>query len=122
PRKTHIKAVARVSSYAALQLRLAHELALSSNEVDVWIFFIGGDTLVLPLLTAKLLQKRVVLIRAGSLVETLESAHDKMAYILEILSRFGQRLSDRIVVYSQSVEQSIIGRTGSDRITVARHH
>src|SRR6266540_65950 len=77
--KAHANALGRILSYVSLQVRMAHELASAAQRVDVWILFIGGDTLLLPLLTAKLLRKKVVLIRAGSSVETLEAAKDKLA-------------------------------------------
>lgn len=39
-------------------------MSLTTN-VDFWIFFIGGESLVLPILTAKLLRKNVVIASVG---------------------------------------------------------
>src|SRR5436190_12816272 len=119
---THVGILSRILGYVKIQLQLACELALASREVDTWVLFIGGDVLIFPLVTAKVLRKNVVLIRAGSVVETLRAAQDKMAGILELLSGWGQRLSDRIVVYSMAGRQSVTGGKSSGRVLVARHH
>src|SRR5947208_1499453 len=94
PSTTHVGILSPVLGYVRIQLHLACTLALASRGVDTWVLFIGGDVLIFPLVTAKVLRKSVVLIRVGSVVETLRAAQDKMAGILELLSRWGHCLSD----------------------------
>ena len=60
--------VARVVNFIYTQLRISYKLAKITRNVDLWIFFIGGEGLLLPMLTAKLLKKNVLLALAGSFI------------------------------------------------------
>jgi len=55
----------RVINYTYTQLRLSFRLAKLSKRVKLWIFFMGAEGLVLPMLTAKLLRRQVVLALTG---------------------------------------------------------
>ena len=60
--------VARAVNFIYTQLKISYKLAKLTRNVDLWIFFIGGEGLLLPMLTAKLLKKNVLLALAGSFI------------------------------------------------------
>lgn len=70
------------------------------NKVDAYLFFIGGDTLLLPITFAKLLNKKVILLLAGSTIKTHQMNQDKLAVGLKILRSPCLSLADKIIVYA----------------------
>ena len=98
--KTLNNTIMRVLNYILLQVHQSYLLAKLWNEVDVWIFFIGGTNLLLPMIIAKLQKKKVLLVFAGSTVETLIAKNDRKLIIVKILERLTCHLSDRIILYS----------------------
>jgi glycosyltransferase involved in cell wall biosynthesis len=84
----------RIIRYVYTQLKVSYKLARIAKGVDVWIFFIGGDSLVFPMLTAKLLKKQCVLAFAGSSIHTGKVWGDSLVKPLEFLSSINRSLSD----------------------------
>jgi hypothetical protein len=87
----------RILRYTYTQLRISYKLARLSRKVDLWIFFFG-EGLLLPLLTAKLLKKDVVLAFAASSVQMLKAHNDSLLKPVEILSKINCTLANRIVM------------------------
>jgi len=112
----------RILRYIYAQLSISYKLAKITRNINSWIFFIGGDTLVLPMLTAKLLRKKVVLAFAGSSVQTLESAGDSLSKWEKILSKINVVLSNRIVVYSPNLIQQWNLEKYRNKISIAHEH
>lgn len=102
----------RTAKYILTQLRISLNLIKISKNVDILIFFVGGTVLLLPMLSAKLLKKRVVLIATGSGSESSKRIYKKRFFgrggfifsqIIEILERVNYNLSDKIVIYSEGL-------------------
>jgi glycosyltransferase involved in cell wall biosynthesis len=121
-RKIHIKNVKcdskketmwiRTFKYILTQLRISLKLIKISKNVDIVIFFVGGMALLLPMLSAKLMRKKVVLIATGSGSESAKRIYDKrlfgtggfiFSHILGILEKINYNLTDKIVVYSEGL-------------------
>lgn len=49
--------ISRVIKYCITQLKIAYLLWKLNRKVDTWLFFIGADSLLLPMLVAKLSKK-----------------------------------------------------------------
>ena len=100
----------RVLNYMIVQIKISRNLIKLSKTVDVVIFFTGGATLLLPMLTTKFLMKKAVLIAAGSASIPIKKIHKKLFavtkivlyYIYRILENINYALSDRLVVESES--------------------
>ena len=114
--------ITRVTNFIYTQLRISYLLARITRNIDIWIFFIGGDTLVLPMLTAKLLRKKVVLAFAGSSIQTLLSSEGNLFRPVKILSKINCTLSKRIIVYSESlIKEWNLGKY-RNKIYIAHKH
>ncbi|MBU4536374.1 MAG: glycosyltransferase [Euryarchaeota archaeon] len=92
----------RVWNYFYLQLSMALYV-LRLRKVDFWIFFIGGDTLLLPMLMARLTGKKVILLFAGSSIQTLVHRQDKFAGMARRVSHLNCSLSSAIILYFKSL-------------------
>ncbi len=93
-----INTFTRILRYVYTQLRISSKLAKVGRSVDIWIFYIGGDSLLLPMLTAKLLRKKVILAFAGSAILSLKSANDNLFKPVEILEHINRSLSNHIII------------------------
>jgi hypothetical protein len=93
----------RILKYILAQLRISYLLAKVAKNVDLWIFFIGGEGLVLPLLTARLLRKKVVLALAGFPAKGSQVQEDSLSKVTSFLSKINIILSNGIIAYSKRV-------------------
>jgi glycosyltransferase involved in cell wall biosynthesis len=112
----------RIIRYVYTQLKVSYKLARIAKGVDVWIFFIGGDSLVFPMLTAKLLKKQCVLAFAGSSIHTGKVWGDSLVKPLEFLSSINRSLSDKIIVYSSGLIRDWNLEKYRDKISIAHKH
>ena len=92
----------RIIRYMSTQMRISYALVKFFN-VDVWILFIGGESLLLPMFVAKCLRKKVVLLLAGFPARGRHVQKDPLSKPLEILSNINMFLSDGIVLYSKRI-------------------
>lgn len=111
----------RAFYYIKTQLLISYQL-LKIKDLDIWIFFIGGDTLILPMIAAKILRKKVLLLFPGSSIETLKSSNDKSYKIAKILSNINCKLADKIILYSPSFKVKWDLEKYENKITIGREH
>lgn len=112
----------RAINYFRLQLQIAVIITRVRKNVDVFIFFIGGDTLLLPYLCAKILRKRVLLLIAGSSIKTHKKNQDCLTPCLKILREPCLTLADRIIVYSPRLIQDYELEHYRHKILIAGEH
>ncbi len=67
----------RITNYIWTQFKISRGLIKLTRNVDLWIFFIGGEDLVLPMLTVKLLRKGVAIASAGSGLKVAQAERDR---------------------------------------------
>ena len=112
----------RIIKYIYAQLKISYQLAKVAKKVDLWIFFIGGDSLLLPMLTAKLFRKKVVLALAGSSVQSSKSKNDNLSKPVESLLKINYIFSDRIILYSKNLIKEWNLEKYKNKISIAHHH
>jgi hypothetical protein len=93
--------VIRTLKFFTLQLRISFALLRVIKKCDVWIFFLGGENMILPMLTAKIFRKKVILMFAGSSVHTLY--YDSLVPWLQLLTTLNCRLCNKIILYSKNL-------------------
>ncbi len=112
----------RILNYIYTQVKISYKLARLMKDVDFWIFFIGGDTLPLPMLAAKLSDRKVMLALAGSSAKVAEVRKDLLFKPLNILKNFNYTLSDGIIVYTKNlIKEFNLGRY-RNKIYIAHKH
>lgn len=93
----------RILNYVTTQIKFSYTLAKMVSDVDLWIFFMDGEGLVLPILTAKLLRKRVVIASAGSGWKVAQIRGDSLARVLSLLQNITYHLADKIILHSEGL-------------------
>lgn len=89
----------KIIRYIYLQLRISYELAKIARNVDIFIFG-GTNLLVLPILTAKLLRKKVLLVLFGSYTLMAKFSNSKFYTFEKILEKINYTLSSSIILHS----------------------
>jgi len=120
---TRAKAIfTRAVNYVWTQSRISCQLMKLTRNVDFWIFFIGAEGLVLPVLTAKLLRKGVVIASAGSGLKVAQAQRDPLAKVLALLQSITYLLSDRIIMYSERLIEEHNLQKYRNKISIAQKH
>ena len=93
-----------------------------SKKVDFWIFFTGGEFLILPMFMAKIQSKPVVLYIPGSVIMSGEYQRDSLLIVTKLLSKITRRYSDHIIVYSDNLIKEWNLEKYQKKIIVAHRH
>lgn len=110
----------RLFNYLSLQVKISRAIFKTRGDVDFYIFFIGSDVLLLPIVTAHLVRKKVFLLYAGSLVKS--SSNDPLAFGLKILQFSTWTFADKIMVYSHNIIREDSLERWAGKIVIARQH
>jgi glycosyltransferase involved in cell wall biosynthesis len=113
---------ARILRYIYTQLKISYNLAKIRRNVDIWIFFIGGEGLLLPMLTARLLRTKVVLALAGFPTKGSQVQKDRTSKPTEFLSKINLIISNRIVVYSENIVKERGLEKYKNKVSIAKKH
>lgn len=101
--KSGLSIITRICRYAYTNFKISYRLFKLRNDVDIWIFFIGGDTLFAPMLTARLLKKICLLSLASSATLILKSSNDKFFNVAKVLTSINYSLSSKIILHSEKL-------------------
>lgn len=113
---------ARAFFYIVTQLQVSKDIVALRERVNLWIFFMGGSGLILPMIVAKLFQKKILLITTGSSVNIARETKDVLMKPTEWLIDLSYELPDKIVVYAPSLIKDLSLEKHSRKIIVASRH
>jgi len=123
--------LSRAAKYVTTQLKMSYRLAKIAPAADMVIFFIGGSSLLFPMVTAKLRGKKTILVATASGAVCSRNIYRKsfvgvgglITYgIVSVLERLNYRLCDNIVVYSPSLVQEFGLERYKHKISLAHEH
>ncbi len=112
----------RILSYISTQLRISHRLLKIIDNVDICIFYIGGEGLLLPLLTARLFRKKVILSLAGFPAKSGQAQRDPLAKVTGFLSDINLILSSRVIAYSEKMVEERGLNKYKGKVSIAHEH
>jgi glycosyltransferase involved in cell wall biosynthesis len=110
----------RIFRYGKMQIQAARLLAKVGRRVDVWVFFIGADCLPLAGLAAKALGSTLLIALSGSACD-VSAATSSFPGVIAILQKANFRFSDRIILYSDLVEEWNL-EPYSKKVVIADRH
>ncbi len=82
------------------QFNVALDVIQRSKHCDVFLFFIGGEHLVLPMFFLKILRKKIIMMPGGDAIKISELKKDPLSKQLSLLINICFRLSDVLLLYS----------------------
>lgn len=95
------KSLFKIIYFLRVQFIQSYQIAKLSKEVDIWIFFLGEERQVIPLITAKFFGKMVILSSSGSSIICANTTYDPYRSFLRFFSHFCFNFSDAIILYSE---------------------
>ena len=114
-----------VFKYMMTQFRISGHILKLSKNVNFWIFYMG-DSLIMPMITAKILRKKVVLALGGSLEKETElrknSAYKNLAKVSIFLKKMNLILSNRVILYSEKLIKEWHLEKYKNKICIAHKH
>jgi len=114
--------IKRIFNYIALQLEISLYIFTTRKEIDFFIFFINGDVLLLPALTARLFKKKVIVMFAASTVKIHASNKDPLVSGLKILHFFTCTFANIIIVYADRIIRDYSLERWNEKIVIAHQH
>ena len=100
PHRSKKSPFGRTVSYIITQIKISISAYHLARNVDSWLFFFGGELLILPMILAKITRKPVILLFAGSQLKTSESRDSCINVIFRFVSDVNRILSNKLIVYS----------------------
>ena len=113
--------VYRVIYYILTQLRILYATLSYLRDKKTWIFFIDNG-LILPMISAKLLRKKTLIILGGNKDLEIKIRKDYFDYIAHCFAKLNLHLCDRIVVYSPGLISSWNLEKHRDKIIATHRH
>jgi glycosyltransferase involved in cell wall biosynthesis len=120
--RSHSNAIINTLNYVHKQLLISYRILTDMRSVDTWIFFFNAETMVFPLITLKLLRKKVILALPSSSEKIHAHSGERQAAIMRALSRISYRMADRIIVYSPRLIDEWGLSKYADKIRIAHEH
>ena len=120
--KIYSNVMMKVINHLSMQLRFSVKIFKLIRNVDVWIFFLDGESLLLPLLTAKLKRGGVLLAMTASIPKTAQAHKDHLSRILVCFRVISCNLSSGIIIYSDSLIKEWQLEKYKDKISIAHEH
>ena len=112
----------RIIKYVDIQLKISYQLKKNTKNTRVWVFFIGGNLLIIPMIVAKLLRKKIILVLSGSSYESFKSSDSFLTASINILENINRVLSDHIILYSTNLINQWNLKKYENKISIASRH
>ena len=114
--------ILKLVRYLRLQLAMTFTVLRLSKHVNTWIFFIGGESLVLPMAAARLGGARTAIMLAGFPTRDPAAGERYLSESLHFLSSITFRLADRVIVYSGRIVNERGLEKYLEKIEIAGEH
>ncbi|MDN7026094.1 glycosyltransferase family 4 protein [Methanoculleus sp. FWC-SCC1] len=112
----------KIARYVHAQVMMSRAVLKVGRDAGTWVFFIGGEGLVLPMLAAKVVGARTAIGLAGVPSRDPAAGDENLAGSLTLLSSINFRLADAIIVYSERIIADRGLEEYAPKIAVAHEH
>ena len=112
----------RILNHIHMQLRITLHLLMLQRCVNLFLFFIGGEGLILPILTLRLFKNKVALMLGGVALKVSKLRRDPLVKILSLLFTLNLHLVDAVIVYSHDLIREARLDVYRSKIIIAHEH
>lgn len=112
----------RIINHVHTQLKILRYLVAVSGKVHFFVFFIGGGSLLIPMLFLKFLRKKVALMPGGIATKGHFIRMDPLSKFLSMLVDINFRLADRLIIYSATLAREANLAKYQHKIITAHEH
>jgi glycosyltransferase involved in cell wall biosynthesis len=112
----------RVVAYILTQLEIGMRVIAVSRTVKTYVFFIGGEFLLIPILCAKLRGRRVIIMPGGNAPAVYRSQSSPFAFLTGWLFTVDFALANTIIVFERSMIKDFHERIPEHKVVFAGQH
>ena len=112
----------RVFAYTLTQLEIGVRVILVSRSVKTYVFSIGGELMLIPILLAKLRGRKVIIMPGGNVPAIYKSGSSPFTFLTEWLCSIDFALADTIVVYGRHMVKEFGGIVPESKVVIASQH
>ncbi len=120
--KVSQKIVMRIVNFTVTNLKILCETVVISRANPVFVFFLGGEGLVIPILALRLLGKEVILMPGGNSSEVYSAKKDPFLHSVPLLVDTSYDFAKKIVLYSKRLMPEKSLKRFEYKIAVAHEH
>lgn len=120
--KKSSKLLTRTFNYSCTQFKILYHVTIMSRKIDLFVFFIGGEGLLAPMLILKLLGKKVVLMPGGISTKVYSIKKDPLSRFMSVLVSFNLSMADKLVVYSHRLAREANFAKYQHKTVIAHEH
>lgn len=95
--------ILRIFYFIKIQFIVTYHIFRLRKINKLWLLYLGGETLLVPLVFSKYCNVKIYLMLGGALEKETAFSKDPLVKILKIYYRLSLRLSDKIIIYSTSL-------------------
>jgi glycosyltransferase involved in cell wall biosynthesis len=95
--------IMRAVNYLCTQFMIMYYMMLVSKRIQTFVFFLGGENLLIPMLASKFLRKKTLLIFTEIERKTFAIRNDPLLKFILPLVSINSCLSDKLVLYSHNM-------------------
>jgi glycosyltransferase involved in cell wall biosynthesis len=114
--------ILKTARYLIGQLIYTFYLFKFSKKAENWIFFTGGERMIIPVLSARLLKRKVFLFIPGSAMRDAKFSKDPFLVPIKIISMIVHYLADHIILYSPNLIGEWNLEKHRQKIIIAHEH
>jgi glycosyltransferase involved in cell wall biosynthesis len=125
--KRELNPSVKLLKYFRANLKISYKMVELSKDVHFWIIFMGEKPLFIPLLIAKLLRKKTIIISSGSLLKNINTNINSQKtfsqfIMTNIIVPANHMLADKIVVYSIRIIDEYFFNKHKNKILINHEH
>ena len=88
----------RILKFFILQMKIGFYFFKFNKNIDLWLFSLGGEIYIVPLILARLLKKPVFCVLSSSSTQML--SHDRRHFFIKHFAQLGYSLANKLIIYS----------------------
>ncbi len=112
----------KILNHLFIQIQIAQNIKNYRKNVELWIFILDAHSYIIPVLFAKILQKKVVFMISASIPGTRSQKKDILPNIFIYFEKINFRLSNLIILYTKNLIDSWNLQQYREKIIFAHHH
>lgn len=116
-----LKGFKKLFQFIWMQFKISYYVFREKNSSDL-IFFLYGTSLLLPILTCKIFDKKIAMILTGSSSSSCKSRGSIYSSSIEAIERISYLVSDLLIVYSPRLIEKWDLQNYANKILIAHRH
>lgn len=114
----------RIPKFIFLQLKFVWHLVKNLQKTKIVIFFLEGGSFLLPMLVAKIVRKKTIIVLTHSSSQITKQLYKNkiIPFIMSILETLNRQFANRLVVYSENICCQFGLEKYRNKIIIAHEH